>query len=788
MKFIVTGLLFCLINTLQAQLPDTPVIFPKPQQMQLLPGNFLLSNATTIVADGAAKPIVALFISQLKMQSGLNLRQAASANKNVIRFSFTNKIQPGPAGQYALTVGASNITITANRPEGIFYGMQTLLQLAAPAAALKTTDVKVKTSASFTVPCLNIYDEPRFAYRGMHLDVSRHFFNVAYIKKYIDYLAAYKFNTFHWHLTDDQGWRIEIKKYPKLTNVGGYRNGTIIGRYPGKGNDGLRYGGFYTQEQIKEVVKYAAERYISVIPEIEMPGHASAAIAAYPQLSCFPDESTKHPPQCAWAGDTTGKQVQQTWGVFDDVFCPGEYTFHFLEDVLDEVMPLFPSRYIHIGGDECPKTAWERSAFCQQLMKEKGLKNAHELQSYFIQRMEKYVNSKGRRIIGWDEILEGGLAPNATVMSWQGEKGGIAAAQQAHDVIMTPSNYVYFDHSQTKSEDSVTIGGYLPLETVYNYDPVPAVLNTDGAKHILGAQANLWAEYITNPAKVEYMLFPRMAALSEVLWTKKENKSWDDFEKRLPALFERLNDGKVNYSKTYLEPIVSIISGETLGEIKLQVTSRKPSSILGFFKTTNVNGLTKKVPVTSVGHVSEAINSNVLIGILPESYISIEPILTLNFLFNKATGKKITLINEPSKNYPGNGAFTLVDGIQNDRRLERSTEFLGFNGQDCETMIDIGKQDTISKIIVHCLNQQPSWVYPPKTIEVSISSDGNQYSAQPVYQIANTQPGNNSITVLVNNTVGRYVKIKMMNHGIIDAGMPGAGSPAWLMVDEVEVW
>jgi hexosaminidase len=308
-------------------------------------------------------------------------------------------------------------------------------------------------------------------------------------------------------------------------------------RYPGTGNDGLKYGGYYTQEEIKDVVAYAQKRYITIIPEIEMPGHSSAAIAAYPELSCFPNESTKHPKNIAWSGDTTGKQVQQTWGVFEDVFCPSEYTFNFLQNVLDEVMALFPSPYIHIGGDECPKDSWKRSAFCQQLIKEKGLKDEHELQSYFIQRIEKYINSKGKKIIGWDEILEGGLAPNATVMSWRGEAGGIAAAKQKHNVIMTPGEWVYLDHSQSQNEDSVTIGGYTPVEKVYKYEPVPKELNAEQAKYILGAQGNVWAEYMGNEKKVEYMIFPRMAALSEVLWSK--NRNWKDFERRLMTQFKR---------------------------------------------------------------------------------------------------------------------------------------------------------------------------------------------------------------------------------------------------------
>jgi hexosaminidase len=394
----------------------------------------------------------------------------------------------------------------------------------------------------------------------MHLDEGRHFFGMDFVKKYIDFIAMYKLNTFHWHLTEDQGWRIEIKKYPKLTTVGGFRNANIIGRYPGKGSNNTRYGGFYTQAQIKEIVKYAADRFVTIIPEIEMPGHASAAIAAYPELSCFPNESTPAIPTMHSAATLEAlkkpgtKIVQETWGVFDDVFTPTENTFTFLQNVLDEVMALFPSTYIHIGGDECPKESWKRSEFCQKLIKEKGLKDEHGLQSYFIGRIEKYLNSKGRQIIGWDEILEGGLAPNATVMSWRGEKGGIEAAKEKHNVIMTPGGWMYFDHQQNKKEDSVTIGGYTTIQKVYSYEPFPKEMDPADHKYVLGAQANVWTEYMNNTAKAEYMVFPRISALSEVLWTNKENKSWPSFEKKLLHEFKRYDNFKINYSKAYFNP------------------------------------------------------------------------------------------------------------------------------------------------------------------------------------------------------------------------------------------
>ncbi|MBK5272191.1 MAG: beta-N-acetylhexosaminidase, partial [Bacteroidia bacterium] len=421
----------------------------------------------------------------LKNYFGFQLKRTTKPRLEDIIMLNYERMDNNIPGAYRMDIGKDNIEINADNEEGLFYAVQSLIQL-----------FPTEKMNALTIPQVSIVDSPRFAYRGLHLDVGRHFMPVDFIKKYIDYIALHKMNYFHWHLTEDQGWRIEIKKYPKLTQVGAWRNGTIVGRNPGTGNDSIRYGGFYTQKQIKDVVAYAQKRYVTIIPEIEMPGHSSAAIAAYPELSCFPEESTKYPKDCIWSGDTTGKQVQQTWGVFEDVFCPSEYTFNFSQDVLNEVISLFPSPYIHIGGDECPKESWKRSDFCQQLIKDKGLKDEHGLQSYFIKRIEKYVNSKGRKIIGWDEILEGGLAPNAVVMSWRGEAGGIAAAKEKHEVIMTPENPVYFDHSQSLNEDSLTIGGYNPLEKVYAYEPIPKELNGEDVKYVLGAQANVWTEYM----------------------------------------------------------------------------------------------------------------------------------------------------------------------------------------------------------------------------------------------------------------------------------------------------
>ncbi len=537
MKNILLGVFLVLATTCFAQ--QSLNIIPEPAKVEVKQGTFAITPSTKIIVEASGvNNSVSFFNDYLKKFYGFELKTSKNKadNKNAIELNF-DRLDNSIPGAYELNVDNNKIYIGGNDEQGVFYGIQTLIQL-----------LPVEKSSNLNVPQCTINDSPRFAYRGLHLDCGRHFFPVDFIKQYIDFIAMHKMNTFHWHLTEDQGWRIEIKKYPKLTQVGACRNGTIIGHHPGTGNDNTKDCGYYTQAQIKDIVKYAADRYIIIIPEIEMPGHASAAIAAYPQLSCFPDSSTKIAKGVTWSGDSTGKQVQQSWGVYPDVFAPTDYTFKFLKNVLEEVMQLFPSKYIHIGGDECPKIYWKESAFCQQLIKDSGLKNEEGLQSYFIRKIERYLNSKGRSIIGWDEILEGGVAPNATVMSWRGEQGGIEAAQQHHSVIMTPTTYVYFDYSQTKHNDSLVIGGYLPLETVYKYEPLPKELSPEEQKYIIGAQANVWSEYMSNPAKVEYMLFPRLDALSEVLWSPKDSRDWDDFKNRLPQQYKRYDLWQVRYN------------------------------------------------------------------------------------------------------------------------------------------------------------------------------------------------------------------------------------------------
>ncbi len=501
-----------------------------PQPVKVTVGNdwVFLGNEVTIVAKTTDEKKVAVvlqeFLKAKEIKSTIGDEPNPSENTILLKTMDDNS----PAESYQLFIGEDGVKISASTGAGLFYGAQTLFQL-------------FPADGPVQLPYVNIADAPRFSYRGLHLDVGRHFFPVSFIKKYIDLMAHYKLNTFHWHLTEDQGWRIEIKKYPKLQEVAAFRKETVIGRATTRTRnepheyDKTRHGGFYTQEEIKEVVAYATDRFIAVVPEIEMPGHALAALAAYPELGC-----------------TGGPyEVATTWGIFNDVFCAGkESTFQFLENVLDEVIPLFPGKYIHIGGDECFKDNWKKCPHCQKRIKTEGLKDEHELQSYFVQRMERYINAKGKSIIGWDEILEGGLAPNATVMSWRGEEGGIAAAQQNHDVIMTPSKWLYFDYMQDSSaSEPLAVKVLVDVKTVYMYDPVPEHFTEVEANYVLGMQANAWTEYMKTGEHVEYMVYPRAIALAEAAWSRKENKSYDGFLKRLQANRNLLDEWGVNYAR-----------------------------------------------------------------------------------------------------------------------------------------------------------------------------------------------------------------------------------------------
>lgn len=732
-------------------------IIPRPAEVKqpATAGQFVLNERTPIVLEGTGLDNAANFLNDyLQQVYGFRLAITNKPAPGGIHLNYEKIGYPIP-GAYRMEVNKSKVYIAGDNEAGVFYGVQSLLQL-----------LPVAASTTLKIPFVNIKDYPRFQYRGLHLDVGRHFFPVDFVKRYIDYIALHKMNFFHWHLTDDQGWRIEINKHPQLTQVGGFRNGTIIGRYPGKGNDNIRYGGFYTQEEVKDIVAYAARRYVEVIPEIEMPGHASAALTAYPFLGC-----------------TGGPyKVQETWGVFNDVFCAGnDSVFNFLQDVLDEVMPLFPSKYVHIGGDECPKESWKLCPKCQQRIRDHHLKDEHELQSYFIQRMERYINGKGKTIIGWDEILEGGLAPNAIVMSWRGEQGGIEAAKLNHDVIMTPVSHVYLDYSQTRHEDSVTIGGYTTVQKTYSYEPVPAELTADQAKHILGAQGNLWTEYIKNPGKVEYMIFPRKSALSEVLWSPKALRNWTDFERRLQVQFKRYERWGAHYSKAFFELNTSVQPAKDGDGILYALTSTSPTGAIHYTPaaaSTQLIPYNAPIPVRTSGRIGAT--------------LLIEGKATgwtwQSFHINKATGKKISIATATAANRQGNGgAFGLINGVRADKGGISSEEWLGWQGPDMEAVIDLGNAQAVSSVAVHILDQRESWVYPPQYAEVFASADGKSWQSLGKSSEAAKEDNNTALITVPFATTTRYIKVIAKNHGVIPAGQPGAGSNAWLFVDEISV-
>ena len=600
---------------------------------------------------------------------------------------------------YQLSVNADGVTIAAPTEAGVFYGIQTLR---------KSIPVAIGTTPS--LPAVEINDYPRFSYRGAHFDVGRHFFTVDEVKTYIDMMALHNMNRLHWHLTEDQGWRLEIKKYPKLTEIGSKRSETVIGRNSGE-YDGKPYGGFYTQEEAKEIVAYAADRYITVIPEIDLPGHMQGALAAYPHLGC-----------------TGGPyEVWKIWGVSDQVLCAGnDSVLTFIDDVLTEVMEIFPSEYIHVGGDECPKTEWAKCPKCQARIKALGIKSDAKhskeeyLQSFVINHAEKFLNEHGRQIIGWDEILEGELAPNATVMSWRGMDGGIEAARLKHPVIMTPNNYVYLDYYPTMNtqDEPLAIGGYNPVEKVYSLEPVPASLNEEERKYIIGAQGNLWTEYILSNEHLEYMLLPRLAALSEVQWTQPENKNWERFLGNLDHILAIYNKMGVNYGKHIYEIAAKYDVPSSDGTVEVTLSTMGDAPIYytldGTEPTEKSTRYNKPIKITENCVLqATAIRENVKIRTFKKE-----------FQFNKATGKKVTLATAPTEKYTFAGASILTDGLRGD--FNYSTGYwLGFFDEPMDITIDLGESTPISSVKIGVMIQVGEYVFPPTKITVWTATGKN---------------------------------------------------------------
>jgi hexosaminidase len=740
-------------------------IIPQPVIMKVNSGNFIIDAHTAIQFNASKKELKSaadFLVKNVKNISGNSL-QLNVAKQKAIQLMIEEIPQIGDEG-YQMDVTTTSVTIKANTKSGIIYGIQSLLQ----------TLPAIRTNAILQIPCMNITDYPRFKYRGMHLDESRHFFGPDGVKEYINLMASYKMNTFHWHLVDDQGWRIEIKKYPKLTSVGAWRvdhNDKVWGSRPqAKPGEEATYGGYYSQEQIKEIIKYAAERNITIIPEIEMPGHVASAIASYPALSC-----------------TQIPQLPLTGGNYTDMssnYCAGnDSVFTFLEKVLTEVIELFPSKYIHIGGDEVDKGPWKVCPKCQAKIKTDHLVNEEGLQSYFIKRIEKFMKSKNRKIIGWDEILEGGLAPEATVMSWRGEAGGIEAAKAQHDVIMTPGSPVYFDHYQAGPEgEPLAIGGMNTLKKVYDYEPIPKELNAAEAKYVLGAQANLWTEYVTTAEHVEYMVLPRMLALAEVLWSQKENKSWENFNERLQSHFKAFGQKGLHFSSGNFTVSIK----PTSQNAKLFVNLSTEIMNAQIYYTTDGTE-----PTLSSNKYTDPIEINLSL-LLKASTVVNGRIMGAqaarqNFVLHKAIGKTVTYTNSASKYYPADGPNSLTDGVKGTDAVGKNWH--GFNGNDLIANIDLGEEKNIQSIGLGCLQNYNDWIFLPQSVLFESSIDGIIFTE--------IKTITNSLDIKQKKAMfefkadfpmlsARYVRVSAKNN-LCPVGHSGAGKPGWIFADEIVV-
>jgi hexosaminidase len=752
-------------------------VIPKPEQMEIHDGNFTVTPKTKVVyffSNNEVKNTVEQFVGRIEAATGYKLPVADGFNIPKSNFIFFNYLRNDDLGNegYRLEVEKNKISIGANSDAGFFYAVQTIFQLLPPEIFSPVPVKKIR----WQVPCVSIIDKPRFQWRGMHLDVSRHFFPKEFMKTYIDMIAMHKMNVFHWHLTDDQGWRIEIKKYPRLTEVGAWRvdreNQEWNNRDSQRVGEKATYGGFYTQEDIRDVIKYAADHHVTVVPEIEMPAHAMAALAAYPQYSCKGVPLTV-PPGGVWPDD--------------QIYCAGnDSTFYFLQDVLSEVIDLFPGKYIHIGGDEADKTEWKKCPKCQARIKQEGLKDESELQSYFIKRIEKFLVSKHRQLIGWDEILEGGLAPEATVMSWRGMEGGIAAARGNHDVVMTPGSHCYFDHNQGPREfEPPAIGGYSPLSKVYQFEPVPDSLTPEQATHILGAQANLWAEYIPTPEHAEYMAMPRMAAMCEVLWSPKGPRDWNEFVPRVERQMERYKAIHYNFAMS------AYLVGK---EMKLDSTSKK----IGLALSTEM--ITPEIHYTLDGSdptrrsaryerpLEIDKTSVVKAGAFRDGKL-LAKISEQKFIVHKAFCKSVT-VKYPCEKYTGGGDFALTNGIRGTKSFGDGN-WQGYHQNDFEAVIDLGESMPVGKITSGYLQNTYSWIFYPTSVEYSVSNDGITYTPvgkfdQPVAS-AHQEIDTKDFSLDVKDVKARFVKVFARNVGLCPDWHQGKGDKAWIFIDEIVV-
>ncbi len=744
-------------------------VIPMPQKIEVLRSQkpFLLNNNSIIrytKGNNNLKKNADFLSSYINEIVGIKLPVKAGNSSTGINLIVDKNIDNKEG--YKIDINSKSITIKGGSEAGVFYAIQTLRKAITPGK-----------SKLVEMPAVSIEDSPRFEYRGAMLDVSRHFFPVDSVKKFIDMLVLHNINRFHWHLSDDQGWRIEIKSRPELITKGSTRKETVIGHNSGI-YDGKPYGGFYTQQQAKEIVKYAADRQITVIPEIDMPGHMQAALAAYPELGCTGG------PYDIWT----------MWGISDNVLCAGnDATLKFIEDVLGEIVQIFPSKYIHVGGDECPKEQWKICKKCQARIDELGIEadekhtTEEKLQSYIINHAEKFLNSKGRDIIGWDEILEGGLAPNATVMSWRGEKGGIEAAKMGHDVIMSPNTYLYFDYYQTKDieNEPEAIGGYIPIETVYNYEPMPKALSTEQQKHIKGVQANLWTEYIPTYSQVEYMELPRLAALSEIQWSNPSNKDYNKFLSRLVRLIDHYKVKGYNYANHIFDVYADFTPNHESRKLDITLSTVDNSPI--FYTLDGSEPTENSTKYESVINIDKdctfkavAIRNGVKSRTVSEK-IGI----------NKASMKPITMLQPINKRYEYKGAVTLVDGLKGNGNY-KTGRWIAFYGNDMEAIIDLQKEEQVSQLSFTTCVEKGDWVFDARSVEILLSDDGKVFNTVALknYQemLDSDRNGLYNHTVTFPTDKARYVKVKIGTEHNIPDWHGGKGKNGFIFVDEIEIY
>ena len=736
--FIIFNIAFIIMQTsIQSQVQ----LIPKPQELNILKGNFILPHEASIKSSGVSNNLVTYLEDYLQELYGIKfIKNDRKGTPKVILEIDENFLNTKPEA-YFLKINPDNITILASKEAGLFYGIQSLFQLLPKNIS---ADEKIK------IPSCEITDYPRFSWRGLNLDCCRHFMTKDFIKRYIDILAYYKFDVLHWHLTEDQGWRIEIKKYPALTEVGAWR----------KEADGSIYGGYYTQEDIKEIVAYAQSRFITIVPEIEMPGHSLASLASYPENSC-----------------TGGPfEVTNMWGVMKDVYCAGrDSTFYFLQDILDEVIELFPGKYIHIGGDEVPKDRWKECPRCQARIKAEGLKDEHELQSYFIKRISDYLNRKGKTVIGWDEILEGGLAPGAIVQSWQSFEGAIDAARLEHYVICSPASHTYLN---SDPED-------LDLRIAYSFEPVPDELSDNEKEYIIGSEANLWTERAPQET-VDSKLFPRILALAEVFWSDPNNKNYDEFYSRIQNSYADLTARGIQYGRESKVIIPTTTYDDTKREFSIKVEREQKDieiryTLDGTEPNINSSLFDKPIVINKTSTIKIAAFKNELF--IGKQY-------SLSFDFHKALNSNLFLTNLYNERYRASGENTLIDGVRGTNNF-RDGLWQGYQGVDFEGTIDLGKEKEISKVIPRFLLDSNSWIFLPTKVEITFSKDNINYSDEKI--IINDVPQKNSEIVLkdfpayFNNQTTRYIKVKAESIKKCPEWHPGAGGKAWLFIDEIVV-